>query len=62
MTEKGSVCPVSNGHGFYVLYTHHLSSSGKEEEGKKEEGGNGGIWGGGSLMTTPWKLQIDSRD
>ena len=45
MTEKGSVCSVSSGRGFCVLYTHHLSSSRKEEEGKKEEGGNGGILG-----------------
>ena len=45
MTEKGSVCSVSNGCGFCVLYTHHLSSSRKEEEGKKEEGRNGGILG-----------------
>ena len=46
-----------------MLYTHHLSSSRKEEEeAEEEEGGNGGIWGGGSLTTIPWKLQIDSRD
>ena len=34
----------------------------KRKRGRRRKAGMVEFWGGGSLMTTPWKLQIDSRD